>query len=570
MRPALDRTPGWPNSGSLHAIREPDGRRALVLRRLSVTATVLLAFGIVGGQLVHLAAKGDSGLVLAVSEPIAASFARPDIVDRNGRILATDIEMPSLFADPSVILDRDEVAETLSGIFPDLDAAELRHALSDRTRRFVWIKRGLAPATAQRVHDLGLPGLLFRGELKRAYPGGRLAGHVLGTVNIDNKGVSGIERHIDESIGVEAVAGATRSDRAPVRLSLDIGVQYAIEDEMARAIRRYGAESAAGIVIDVTTGEILGSASLPGVDPARPLEAADPARLDRVSGGTFELGSIFKMATIAMALDGDNTSPETILDVTEPIVDGTTTIRDPHPAGRPLTVAEVFTHSSNVGAAMLALDAGPERQKAFLGKLGLLTPLATEAGPVAVPQIPQRWERIEQITVAYGHGIAVAPMQFAMAAAALVNGGEIVPPTYLKRQPGTETGTGTDRARAVTPRTSARINELLRLNVTDTAGTGRRADVPGYKVGGKTGTAEIAVAGGYNKNAVISSFLAAFPAGQPKYVVLVSLFEPKPSAETGGEIAAGVNAAPSAGRLIRRIAPLLGVLPEGTVAAVEE
>jgi cell division protein FtsI (penicillin-binding protein 3) len=416
------------------------------------------------------------------------------------------------------------------------------------------------------VHNLGLPGLSFRNELRRAYPGGRIAGHVIGTVDIDNRGVSGVERYIDEAIGAEAVHGATRSDRAPLRLSLDLGVQHSLEDELDRAMRRYGAESAAGLVLDVATGEVVGSASLPAADPARPSELQDPARLDRISGGTYELGSIFKSVTLAMAFDAGRAGPQTILDVTQPIVEGRFTIKDAHGPGRPLSVAEVFTHSSNVGAAMLALDAGADRHKAFLGKLGLLDRLQTEAGPVAPPQLPERFDRISQITMAYGHGIAVAPLQFAAAAAALVNGGELVMPTYVRRLPGREA----ERVRALKPATSARISELMRLNVTDGAGTGKRADVPGYLVGGKTGTAEMAAAGGYKKNAVISSFLAAFPMNRPQYLVLISLFEPKPTAETGGEIAAAVNAAPSAGRLIRRIAPMLGVLPEGTMAAASE
>ncbi len=539
--------------------------RQLRMRALVVGAAMAFCFFAIAGQLARLAARDDGGLTLAAAEPVAGSVARPDIVDRNGRLLATDIETQSLFADPSVVIDRNEVVEKLSGIFPDLDQSQLFHNLSDKSRRFVWIRRGLAPRTAQRVHDLGLPGLSFRPELRRAYPGGALAGHLIGTVNIDNKGISGLERYLDDSVGVEAVHGATRSDRAPVRLSIDLGVQHAVEDELARTIRRYGATSAAAVVLDVTTGEVLGSASLPGVDPSRPAETQDPAKLDRVAGGTFELGSIFKAVTLAMAFEGGKASPESIVDVTEPIVEGSRTIRDPHPAGRPLTVAEVFTHSSNVGAALLALDTGSERQKDFLGKLGLLTPMATEAGAVAAPQVPANWTRIEQITVAYGHGIAVAPLQFAAVAAALVNGGDYVKPTYIKQMGGSEP----KREHVVSAATSERINGLLRLNVTDPSGTGKRAEVHGYKVGGKTGTAEIAVEGEYKKDRVISSFLAAFPMDRPKYVVLVSLFEPKPTDETGGEIAAAVNAAPSAGRLIRRIAPLLGVLPEGTVAAVE-
>lgn len=539
-----------------------DERRVKRLRMLALSASILLGFSMIGLQLSRLALRGDGGLVIAAAEPIATSHARPDIVDRNGRLIATDIEVPSLFADPSVVLDVNEVAEKVSEILPDIDPGQLRRSLSDKSRRFLWIKRGLSPAVAQRIHDLGLPGLAFRQELKRAYPAGALAGHVIGTVNIDNKGTTGLERYIDERIGVETVHGATRSDRAPVRLSLDIGVQHAIEDELARAQRRYGAGAAAGIVLDVATGEVLGSASLPAIDPTHPLQAQDPDRIDRVAGGTFELGSIFKTITLAMAFERKTATSQSIVDVTEPIVEGATTIRDPHPAGRPLTVAEVFTHSSNVGAARLALDVGAQPHVEFLAKLGLSQPLLTEVGAVATPQVPWRWTRLEQITVAYGHGIAVAPLQFLASAAALVNGGDYVNPTFLRRTP----DAAIDRRRVVAPATSEAINALLRLNVTDPSGTGKRAEVPGYRVGGKTGTAEIAVDGKYRKDAVISSFFAAFPMNAPRYAVLVTLFEPKPTDETGGEISAGVNAAPSAGRLIRRIAPILGVLPEGSMA----
>ncbi len=540
----------------------PNERR----RSLVVAATVVFCFMSVGIQLLRLSASGDAGLTLAVGEAQATGFARPDIVDRNGRLIATDIETPSLFADPSLVIDTNEIVEQLSAIFSDLDAVQLRRQLADKSRRFVWIRRGLSPRIAQRIHDLGLPGLAFRGELKRAYPAGSFAGHALGSVDIDNKGLSGLEKHIDTAIGVEAVHGAARSDRAPVRLSLDMGVQHAVEDELARAIRRYGADSAAGVVLDVNTGEVLGAASLPGVDPARPAERLEPVRTDRVAGGTYELGSIFKMVTLALAFESGGVSPETIIDVTEPIVEGSHTIRDPHPAGRPLTVSEIFTRSSNVGSARLAIGAGAEPHAGLLRRLRLAQPIATEAGPAAPPQTPSRWEKIEQITVAYGHGIAVAPLQFAAAAAALVNGGDYVQPTFLRRPPGEDV----PRERVISERTSRWINEALRANVSDPHGTGRRAEAAGYKVGGKTGTAEIAVKGSYRKDKVISSFLAAFPMDRPRYVVLVSLFEPKPSLETGGEIAAGVNAAPSAGRLISRIAPLLGVLPEGTVAALEQ
>jgi cell division protein FtsI (penicillin-binding protein 3) len=539
--------------------------RSQRLRASAVVVGVGLAFVTVAGQLAMLAATGGSDIVLTLNEPIAKSFARPDIVDRGGRLLATDVEMPSLFADPSLIGSPDETVEQLATVLPGLEASDLRRQLEDRSKRFVWIRRGISPKTAQAVHDLGLPGLSFRDELRRAYPLARLAGHTLGQVNVDNRGVAGIERYIDDSIGVEAVHGATLSSGVPIRLSLDLGAQHSLEDELRRSMGRYEAKGASGLVMDVETGEILAAASLPGMDPSFPMEARDPDRADRIQGGTYELGSIFKAFTVAMAIE-DGKTVDTMVDVTKPLTAGRFTIKDTHPAGTPLSVADVFIRSSNVGAGMLALMAGKERQQEFLEKLGLLETQRTEVGPVAPPQVPQRIGRAEQITISYGHGIAVSPMQTAAAAASLINGGERVTPTFLKRAE----GASPTRTRVVSEATSKSVAELFRRNVTDAHGTGKRADVPGYRVGGKTGTAEMpGRGGGYSEKAVISSFLAAFPMDAPRYLVLVSLFEPKGTDETKGEILAGLNAAPTAGRVIQRIAPMLGVVPDGAVAQAD-
>ncbi len=520
-------------------------------------AGVIAAFGTVAGKLLSLGLTTRPQIALALSEPMATSFSRPDIIDRNGRLLATDVEAPSLFADPAIVLDRDEIVEKLVTVLPDLDQDDLRRALSDKTRRFVWIRRGLSPLVAQRIHDLGLPGLSFRKELRRAYPAGELAGHVIGSVNVDNKGTSGLEKYIDDQRGVDAVHAAQVSNRAPVRVSLDLGVQHALEDELDTAVRRYHTKGAAGLVLDIRNGEILASASLPRVDPLYPSSNTDPEHLDKIASGTYELGSVLKILTVGMALDEGIAKTRSIFDVREPLQAGRFTISDLHPAGRPLSVAEIFTHSSNVGAGLLALQAGPERTQAFLRKLGLLDPMKTEAGAVSPPQVPQRWERAELITVSFGHGLAVAPMQFAAACAALLNGGSQIVPTFLKAQPQSEP----ERIGLVTAETSREMAKLFRLNVLDADGTGKRADVPGYRVGGKTGTAERADRGGYEVKAVISSFLAAFPMDDPRYLTFVLLFEPKGVAETGGQRTASTNAAPVTGRLIGRIAAQLGVAP---------
>ncbi len=525
-------------------------------RTLLALVFVLFCFAAITVQLVRLAQKAAPDIRVTLAEPLVRGWARPDITDRHGRLIATDVAVNSLYADPQLILDLDEAIEKLVSVLPHLDEAELRKSLTDKGRRFAWVARSLSPRQAQRTHDLGLPGFAFRTEMRRAYPLGALAGHVLGAVNVDNRGLSGIERMLDENGAVEPAQGTARAHKPAVRLSLDIGVQHALAAELKRALVQYVAAAAAGLVLDARTGEIVAAVSLPEVDPSKPTELIDPARLDRLLAGTYELGSIYKILTVAMALENGIASLNSIYDVRQPLTSGGFTFKDLYPQGRPLTVREIFLHSSNVGSGMLALAAGAEQQRAFLSKLGLLNPMRTEAGPMAAPLLPKTWGKTETITIGYGHGVAVAPLQFVAAAAALINGGEKVVPTFLALE-----APPAAPERVVSTATSASIREVMRLNVTHTAGTGKRADAEGYGVGGKTGTAEMPGSGGYQEKAVISSFLGAFPMEAPKYVTLVLLFEPQGTKETRDKITAGVNAAPVTARLVERIAPLLGVLP---------
>ncbi|MEQ1696848.1 MAG: penicillin-binding protein 2 [Hyphomicrobiaceae bacterium] len=532
-------------------LREPSAAFQVRLASL-VLGGLFLA---VAGQLTRLAVKSDAMVIVAAAiEQAAESHSRPDIVDRNGRLLATDVEVHSLYADPSRIIDRDEAIEKLATVLPDLDEGEMRKALSDRNKHFAWVRRGLTPKMAQAVHDLGLPGFAFRRELRRAYPLGALAGHMLGRVDADNKGVAGIERYIDDNVGIDDVLTARPTERPPVRLSIEIGAQAGLEAELADAMTRYKAVSAAAVIMDVRSGEIAASASLPRMEPARAADVTDPTKKDRLQTGTYELGSIFKMMTIAAALDSKQVTPETVVDVRTPLMAGRYEIKDLHGAGRPLTVTEIFLHSSNVGSGMLALAGGTSAQQEFLARAGLTTPMATQIGPVTPPVTPARWDRTETITISYGHGIAVAPLQFAAAAGALVNGGTAVAPTYLARRPADPIPPATQ---VISSETSAAMRTIMRRNVTDAQGTGKRADVPGFDVGGKTGTADIAGPRGYRQGGVISSFLAAFPMSNPRYVALVLLFEPQATAESGGKRLAGLTAAPVAGRIISRIGPLL-------------
>lgn len=550
ITPGLARSALPPQRGVTDRGRDLQSIRA---RAALAIAGTILAFALVAGQLVRLAILGQGGISISMSQPMAIAFARPDIVDRNGQLLASDLVMPSLYADPALVVDKDELAEKLARVLPGLDQAELRRSLSERDKRFVWIRRGTSTRQAEAIHRLGLPGIEFRSELRRAYPGGTLAGHILGHVDVDNKGIAGLERFLDESGLVEPVHAASLSSRDPVQLSIDIGVQHAVEEELAAAMATYKARAAVGLVMDVNSGEIVAAASLPGVDPVSPSSGSET--LDRLAGGTFELGSVFKMFTVAMALDSGAFTTDTPVDVRKPLKIGRFTIADRYSTGRILNVGEVFRRSSNVGSGMLALSVGGERQKEFFERIGLVGPLKTEAGSVATAQIPASWSAIDTVTRSYGHGIAVSPLQFAAAAAPLVNGGRRVSPTYLRQSGEIEPG-----ERVIDERTSREFNALMRGNVAERDGTGRRADVPGLEVGGKTGTAELPGKGGYKEKSVISSFLAAFPMSQPKYITLISLFEPQPVEESGKHITAGRNAAPVTARVIARIAPQLGIL----------
>jgi cell division protein FtsI (penicillin-binding protein 3) len=532
------------------------GLHSRATRVALVFSFMFVGFAGVGAQLVRLGLSEQSTPRASISRPLAETFTRPDIVDRNGIILATDVAMQSLYADPSLLLGVDETLKKLATVLPGIDRPNLRRMLSNRKRRFVWLRRGLSPGTAQRIHELGLPGLDFRPEPKRGYPQGRVAGHIIGNVNIDNKGTSGIEQYIDGHVGVDRVVGDPQSSGRQLRLTIDLPAQTALESELAAAMDRYASAAASAVIMDVETGAVRAAASLPTADPANPAEAQHLRYLDRLKRGTYELGSIFKAVSIAMALEKRTITIKTKFDVSHPIEMGRFRIVDHVNLGRPLSVEEIFVHSSNVGAGRIALEVGRNSQKAFLRKLGLLSAMQTDAGKTAEPQLPASWQKAEVVTIAYGHGLAIAPLQFAAAGATLVNGGFEVKPHFVdsgKKRP--------TRRRIMSAGTSDAIRRLMRLNVTSPHGTGAAADVPGYEIGGKTGTADRAAAGRYDGSAVVTSFFAAFPMSKPRYVALITLHEPKGVGRRKKRSAA-LNAAPTTARIIERAAPLLGVLPK--------
>jgi cell division protein FtsI (penicillin-binding protein 3) len=361
---------------------------------------------------------------------------------------------------------------------------------------------------------------------------------------------------IDQKGLAELADLALTTHRPPVALSIDLSVQLGLHEVLGEAMRTFAARGAAGVVIDVTTGEVLAQASLPDYPAGDAKGAQDKSRTDRIYQGTYELGSVFKTLTLAMALDAGTARLDKQYDATRPLKVGRHEIDDFHPQRRWLTAEEVLLYSSNVGAAQMALEVGDRAERAFLERMGLLEPIVTELGSTPAPQVPKPWSKASTMTIAFGHGLAVTPLQFAAAVAAVVNGGKRVVPSYLSG------GSGLGPRVLLRQQTAGEITGLLRKNVADRRGTGARAAVAGYAVGGKTGTADIAGRGGYGGSGVLTSFLGVFPAEAPRYVTYVMLFEPKATEATLGQRTAGANAAPATARLIERIAPLLGLKPE--------
>ncbi|HEV7982640.1 MAG TPA: penicillin-binding protein 2, partial [Xanthobacteraceae bacterium] len=514
-------------------------------------------YAVIALRLVLYAAVPDTRAARHGGPTDAVATARPDLLDRNGEILATDLKTPSLFAEPRRIIDPDEALELLTAVMPDLDTAEMRERLGSK-RGFAWLRREITPRQQQEVHHLGIPGIGFLTENKRAYPNGNEVSHLIGHVNIDNQGIAGMEKWVDTNglADLHRAGFAVDHEQTPIELAVDLRVQHAMRDELQAAREKFKAKAAAGLVLDVRSGEIVSMVSEPDYDPNNPREALDPNRINRLTTGVYEMGSTFKALTVAMALDTGKITLNSSFDARGSLRYGHFNISDYHAQNRVLTVPEIFTYSSNVGAARMALSVGVEAHKAFLRKVGQLDRLRTELPESAEPIVPKRWGEINTVTIAFGHGLSVAPLQSVMGVAAMLNGGYLIPPTFLKRSP--------EKARAVAkrvikPETSVAMRYLMRLNVEK--GTAAKADVPGYYIGGKTGTADKVVFGRYSKTKVLTDFLAVLPADQPRYLVLIMLDEPQPLPETHGFRTSGWNAVPTGGAVVARIAPLLGLQP---------
>ncbi|KAB0267032.1 peptidoglycan D,D-transpeptidase FtsI family protein [Microvirga brassicacearum] len=517
-------------------------------------------FCVIGGRLVYLAMTSDASSEMRRVTSSEISAARPDIVDRNGDLLATDVKMVSVFAEPRNIIDKDEAVELLTAVLPDLDATDLRNKLGTK-KGFVWVKREITPRQQSEVHHLGIPGVGFLPENKRIYPNAEAASHVLGFANVDNIGIAGIEKYID-SQGLQDLNGAgfniTSADLKPVQLSIDLRVQHALRDELQKGMAKFKAKAVAGAIMDVNTGEMIALVSLPDYDPNNPVDALEDDRINRINVGVFEMGSTFKALTTAMALDSGKFNINSSLDARSGLRYGRFTIGDYHPTRRVLTVPEVFIHSSNIGTARMALGVGVEGHKAFLRKMGQLTRLKTELPENAEPIVPGRWGELNTMTIAFGHGLAVAPLQALMAVGALSNGGMLITPTFLKRD---AAAAREGALQVIKPETSEAMRYVMRLNASNPAGSASTAAIAGFYVGGKTGTAEKVINGRYSKNKNLTTFTAILPADKPKYVFLTIMDEPQAVPGTYGFSTAGWNAGPVTGDVIERVAPLLGVPP---------
>ena len=507
----------------------------------------LVGFSVVGLRLadVTLLKEGHEPRIAQSRRMPVIEHDRADIVDRNGVLLATSLATASLYANPKLVLDAGDAATKLAQVLPGLDPADVQHRLASG-RGFIWIKRGLTPREEFAVNRLGIPGLFFQREERRVYPFGPLTSHLIGFTDVDNHGLAGVEDFFDDRL---------KQSSDPLQLSIDVRLQHEVHQELRAVIEEFQARGGAALVLDVKTSEVLSMVSLPDFDPNNPAAAQPDARFNRLTLGTYEPGSTFKLFNVAAALDDHVITLRDGYDASKPIHVARFTITDDEPKNRWLSVPEIIMYSSNIGSVKMALDLGRDRQRDFLGRLGLLKPASIELPEVAGPQVPNPWRDINVMTIAFGHGIAVTPLQLVVGVTALVNGGLLRPATILKRAPGDIP----PAQRVISAQTSDQLRGLMRLVVE--GGTARFANVPGYFVGGKTGTAEKNVNGHYLRHANIQAFVGAFPINAPKFVLYVMLDEAHGNKLTHGFATAGWTAVPAAGRLVNQIAALYGIPP---------
>jgi len=548
--------------GVVVRVTQPDLQRRAQLER-SRGRLVVAALGF-GALFLAVGLKATWSTVISPAEPKRLNAAvrasqppsmqvasRAPITDRNGEILAISLPVTALVANPRVIHNPVEAADRLLTVLPQLERGKLIERLSG-DRGFVYITRALTPREQQGIINLGIAGLDFEEAERRYYPQGRAAVHVLGNVDVDGKGISGIERRFDDRLREEPTS--------PMRLSIDVRVQLALRDAVSRAITDFNGIGGAGVILDVNTGEVMGMVSLPDYDAGDIGGASPDQRFNRATVGVYEPGSTFKLFTAAAALEyGTANVYSSTFDASRPIRYGRFTISDYKGKNRWITFPEMLAYSSNLGAAHMAATFGPQRQREFLKNAGMLARTQIELPETAAPLVPpaSHWRDINMFTISFGHGISVTPMHVVTGVAALTNGGILRSPTLLAQPSGAQR----EGTRIISEKTSETMRRLMRLVVTD--GSARSAEVPGYFLGGKTGTAQkTGPNGGYLMNKRIAAFVGAFPIQAPRYALYVMIDEPSPNAKSHGYATAGWVAAPAANAVISRIAPILGMVPE--------
>lgn len=518
---------------------------------------VTIVFGVMAGRLVMLGnMEIDTRIEGQARDAIMAS--RPPILDRNGIEMAVDIRVPSLFAEPNRIINVEEAADAILSVLPHLNRNWLVQRLTGE-RGFVWVARELTPQQEERIMALGIPGLDFLTESKRFYPGGSVAAHLMGAVNIDNVGIAGVEKHLDDDdLALLQELGLARGNAlTPVSLSVDLRVQHVLHTELTDALTRYNAIAAAGAVMDVRTGEIVAMASLPDFDPNNPASMLVEGRFNRMTAGKFEPGSTFKTITIAGALDAGAISLTDRIDARFDMRFGRFSISDYRGQYRILTVPEVYRHSSNIGTIRIMQAMGKESFRSFITRMGFEGSPQIELPERTASSIPASFSEVGAATASFGHGLSVTPLQMLTATAALVNGGNLIPPTIFARSEEEAMAMATP---VVSPRTSEQIRYLMRLNGIEGSGSTGNRIAAGYRWGGKTGTAEKVVDGRYSSQKVTNFFASAFPLDNPRYALFVLVDEPEPeNAQTGRT--AGWNAGQMSARIVARIAPMLGIQP---------
>ncbi len=525
-------------------------------RLVLISAIFVFAYLIVAARLVDVSViqgalqRGQETFSFEQSQPLAPAKRRADIVDRNGVILARSLKTASLYADPALVSDAPKLARELSKTFSDISYGDVLKKLQGKNR-FVWIKRNLTPAEQQKILYLGDPALSFQSEDRRLYPQGELAAHMVGYSGIDGQGLGGVEGSFNTLLA--------KGD-GPLTLTLDMRLQHALRREIAASVEKFSAIGGAGIIMDIHSGEVLGAVSYPDFDPHTIPKSTDKRLFNRATLGVYELGSTFKIFSTAAALEKKHLPLSHQFDATKPLQIGRFKINDYHAENRYMTVPEVFMHSSNIGSAMMGQMVGTKELKQFYNDLGFFNASPIEIGEVGKPIVPNPWGEVHTITASYGHGIAVSPLQLVSATASILNGGIAVRPTLIRDTDPSKKEK--PLVRIVSPETAHRMRQLMRLVVSD--GTGGKANVAGYEVGGKTGTAEKPGGGGYSKKRLISSFVGAFPMDAPQYVVYIMIDEPQGTKDTYGYATAGWVAAPAVGNVVRSMASILGLKPHGS------